>query len=98
MAIVGEASTSESVEKFVNNLREKNDILMLSKLAVNSKFDRIPARIPNGFTFEITTQGKEIDVTEDTNMLPYTNAIHPVETQNIYMPQGGMLPPPSPVI
>ena len=38
IGILGEAKTSESVERFVNNLKEKDSSLMLSKLSVNTKF------------------------------------------------------------
>ncbi len=60
IGILGEAKTSESVDAFVKGLREKDDGLILSKLSVNSKDDIIPAKIPNGFTFEIKTS--DIDV------------------------------------
>lgn len=97
IGILGEAKTSESVEKFVNGLREKNNLLMLSKLQVNTKYDPIPAKIPNGFTFEIKTNGKDVSLTDDNTSQNSTNNI-----QNIINPMtnGGNAAqlPPSPII
>lgn len=107
IGILGEARTSAGVENFVNNLKEKDNSLMLAKLAVNSRYDAVPAVIPDGFTFEIKSNDKEISLQDD---LLY-NA--PSTVQNIYntvqqplvqqgpvnrQPSGSILPPPSPII
>ena len=97
IGILGEATTSESVQDFVKGLREKNEDLMLSKLSVNSKADLIPAKIPNGFTFEIKTSRTDVSLDYDEDIL---QSINPMTTT---MTTGGsrrsqMAPPPSPVI
>ena len=70
---------------------------MLSKLSVNSKADLIPAKIPNGFTFEIKTSRTDVSLDYDEDIL---QSINPMTTT---MTTGGsrrsqMAPPPSPVI
>lgn len=103
IGILGEAKTSESVEKFVNRLREKNNLLMLSRLQVNTKYDPVPAKIPNGFTFEIKTNGKDVSLSDD-NTLPngtndIQNAISPITNGgNIPTPTNATQLPPSPII
>ena len=107
IGILGEAKTSESVERFVNNLKEKDSSLMLSKLSVNTKFDPIPAKIPDGFTFEIKSNGQDISLQDDILLQPtgipnmYDNSV-PAVVPQLPQPstpsQGGALPPPSPII
>ena len=102
IGILGEAKTSESVQDFVKGLREKNSDLMLSKLSINSKNDPIPAKIPNGFTFEIKTSKIDVALTEDD----FINTVmqnNPIQTQNITKQRGRrgpspMTPPPAPII
>ena len=69
IGILGEAKTSESVDAFVKGLREKDDGLILSKLSVNSKDDIIPAKIPNGFTFEIKTSDIDVSLNFEEEMI-----------------------------
>ena len=102
IGILGEATTSESVQDFVKGLREKNSDLMLSKLSINSKEDPVPAKIPNGFTFEIKTSRIDVSLTDDdflNNVIQNTQ----VQTQNITQQRGRkgpspMTPPPAPII
>ncbi len=102
IGILGEAKTSESVQDFVKGLREKNSDLMLSKLSINSKNDPIPAKIPNGFTFEIKTSKIDVALTEDD----FINTVmqnNPIQTQNMTKQRGRrgpspMTPPPAPII
>ena len=106
IGILGEAKTSESVENFVNRLREKNNSLMLSKLQVNTKYDSIPAKIPNGFTFEIKTNGKDVTLidesliqTQNTNIQDLMNNLPPATGyQPASSSSGVTLPPPSPIL
>lgn len=103
IGILGEAKTSESVQDFVKGLREKNSDLMLSKLSINSKTDPVPAKIPNGFTFEIKTSKIDVSLAEDElfDMSTQNNS----RRQNpIALKQRGrrgpspMTPPPAPII
>ncbi len=102
IGILGEAKTSESVQDFVKGLREKNNDLMLSKLSINSKDDPVPAKIPNGFTFEIKTS--KIDVSFDNeNILETVIQNVPNKTKDTQQQRGRrssspMTPPPYPVI
>ena len=96
IGIIGEATTSESVQDFVKGLREKNADLMLSKLSVNSKADLIPAKIPNGFTFEIKTSRTDISLDYDEDILQSVNPMTTMSTSGSRRSQ--MAPPPSPVI
>ena len=75
---------------------------MLSKLSINSKNDPIPAKIPNGFTFEIKTSKIDVALTEDD----FINTVmqnNPIQTQNMTKQRGRrgpspMTPPPAPII
>ena len=107
IGILGEATTSESVQDFVKGLREKNSDLMLSKLSINSKEDPVPAKIPNGFTFEIKTSKIDVSLTDDDflhNVMPNNqmpNQINPNTMQIQQRNRRGpapMTPPPSPII
>ncbi len=107
IGILGEATTSESVQDFVKGLREKNSDLMLSKLSINSKEDPVPAKIPNGFTFEIKTSKIDVSLTDDDflhNVMPNNqmpNQINPNTMQTQQRNRRGpapMTPPPSPII
>lgn len=103
MGIQGETTTSESVQDFVKGLREKNPDLMLSKLSVNSKEDPVPAKIPNGFTFEIKTSKINVSLDDDAAINPMLqNAINTVNQNKKTTPNKSnpvpLLPPPSPVI
>lgn len=96
IGILGEATTSESVQDFVKGLREKNSDLMLSKLSVNSKADLIPAKIPNGFTFEIKTSTTDVSLDYDEDFFP--SAINQMTSQRGGIKRSQLAPPPSPVI
>ena len=101
IGILGEAKTSESVQDFVKGLREKNSDLMLSKLSINSEEDAVPAKIPNGFTFEIKTSKIDVSLSEDDFL---NSVLQNSSVQNPTVPQRGsrgsapMTPPPSPII
>ncbi len=69
IGILGEAKTSELVDVFINGLRERNKDLMLSKLSINSKDDIIPAKIENGFTFEIKTSSVDVSLNEQEDLI-----------------------------
>lgn len=97
IGIIGEATTSESVQDFVKGLREKNADLMLSKLSVNSKSDLVPAKIPNGFTFEIKTSRTDISLDYDEDILQSINPMTTTMTTSGSR-RSQMAPPPSPVI
>ena len=94
IGIIGEATTSESVQDFVKGLREKNDKLMLSKLSVNSNADPIPSKIPNGFTFEIKTSGSNISLDFEEEDIQATTTT----TSTRGSSRSRLAPPPSPVI
>lgn len=101
IGILGETTTSESVQDFVKGLREKNSDLMLSKLSINSKEDPVPAKIQNGFTFEIKTSKTNVSLEDNAEMIQNTinsavNQTQPAApNRNNPIP---LLPPPSPVI
>ena len=95
IGIVGEAPTSESVQDFVKSLRELNPDLMLAKLSINTVNDPIPAKLKNGFTFEIKTSKTEVDLNSDEQFIQ--SSIQNTST-NINNSTNGMLPPPSPLI
>ena len=103
IGIVGESSASEDVEKFVSKIKEKNDDLMVAKLSVNTKNDPVPAKIPNGYTFEIKTTGTDIDLNaDDTSAVQgaVQDTVNAVKNGVGNIPSGGsnMAPPPAPVI
>lgn len=98
IGIVGEAKSSESVQEFVKSLREINPDLMLYKLSINSEDDNVPAKIKNGFTFEIKTSKSEINLDEDEQFIQ-SNIRN--TSSKINGPSGGgygLTPPPSPLI
>ncbi len=68
IGIIGEAKSSDSVDTFIKGLKEKNGDLTLAKLSVNTEYDPVPAKIPNGFTFEIKTSNHNIDLNNDVNL------------------------------
>lgn len=102
IGILGEAKTSESVQDFVKSLREKNPDLMLSKLSINSVNDAVPAKIPNGFTFEIKTQNIDVsfndyDVVQSATNMIQNNKVAPQRMQQPTMTQRRS-PSPSPAV
>lgn len=82
VGILGESKTSEAVNDFVRTLREKNPDLMLSKLSVNTKDDLIPAKIKNGFTFEIKTSSTSVFFAEDEAQQNLLNAQRIINQSN----------------
>lgn len=103
VGILGETTTSEAVQDFVKGLREKNPDLILSKLSVNSKEDPIPAKIPNGFTFEIKTSKTNVSLEDNAIINPMIqNTLNSVNQAQKAVPNRSnplpLLPPPSPVI
>ncbi len=105
IGIQGETTTSESVQDFVKGLREKNADLMLSKLSVNTKEDPVPAKIQNGFTFEIKTSKTNVSLDDNTAINPMLqntlNAVNQNQNQRAVPNRSNpvpLLPPPSPVI
>ncbi|MCD7780506.1 MAG: hypothetical protein LUH05_07535 [Candidatus Gastranaerophilales bacterium] len=102
IGILGESKSSESVQEFVKGLREKNPDLMLSKLSLNTKDDPVPAKIQNGFTFEIKTANTNVLLEDDTltmiqNELMQASKKMPSSGRN-GRNSSSMLPPPSPLI
>lgn len=102
IGILGEAPTSESVQDFVKGLREKNSDLMLSKLSINSKEDPVPAKLPNGFTFEIKTSKIDVSLADEDFLNTITQNM-PTQNQNQIQNRTRrgsaiMTPPPSPII
>lgn len=97
IGILGEATTSEAVYDFLNGLKAKNPDLMVSRLSINSQADLVPAKIPNGFTFEIKTSTADISLEYDD----FLQSINPMTT-TIQTSGAGrrnqVAPPPSPVI
>lgn len=106
IGMIGEAKSSESVNTFVKGLREKSPELTLSKLAINTKYDLIPAKIPNGYTFEIKTQNHDVVLsTENEEMQPsaYDNTMNNMNNMNnnpapVQNNSNNNLLPPPPVI
>ena len=102
IGIIGEAKSSAEVDNFIKGLKEKNGDLTLSKLSVNTKYDPIPGKIPNGFTFEIKTSSHDVnlDYENPQNTENYNNnsnfeqrSSYPISNSQ----QNNQLPPP-PVI
>ena len=103
IGIIGEAKTSESVNEFVRGLREKNGNLTLSKLSINTEYDKTINRIPNGYTFEVKTENHDIYM-EDGD-IPTTNTPTPTNTNRPMaapavapVSSGNTITPPPPVI
>ncbi|MCD7739730.1 MAG: hypothetical protein LUH11_00050 [Candidatus Gastranaerophilales bacterium] len=99
IGILGESKSSESVQEFVKGLREKNPDLMLAKLSINTKYDPVPAKIPNGFTFEIKTSHTDVELIDDA----LNTVQNELNKSGLKMPVYNNLsqiapPPPSPVI
>lgn len=94
IGIRGEARTSDDVERFVGNLKTKNSSLELTKLSINAQGDSLSSKIPDGYTFEIKTPGKNINFS--SNM--------PLSQKNINsgarpsVRPGRIQPPPMPII
>ena len=102
IGILEKAPTSESVQDFVKGLREKNSDLMLSKLSINSKEDPVPAKLPNGFTFEIKTSKIDVSLADEDFLNKITQNM-PTQNQNQIQNRTRrgsaiMTPPPSPII
>ena len=93
IGILGEAQTSESVNEFVNSLREKNSDLMLSKLSVNSQNDFNSNRQNTSFSFEIKTSKQSVSF--DDAVLQDT--VQTIQRKPSSSRRGSMTPPP-PVI
>ncbi len=104
IGIIGEAKTSESVETFVKSLSEKNPDLTLSKLSINSEYDAIPSKIPNGFTFEIKTLSHNISIDNSTENKDINSNRRPeirrnnVPISDVKSNNTGNLTPPPPII
>ena len=65
IGIIGEAETSEQVSAFLKGLKETKGDLSLMKISLNTPEDPIPAKIKNGFTFEIKTKDHEVYMYDD---------------------------------
>ena len=65
IGIIGEAETSEQVSAFLKGLKETKGDLSLMKISLNTPEDPIPAKIKNGFTFEIKTKDYEVYMYDD---------------------------------
>ena len=64
IGIIGEAKTSEEITAFAKELKEKKSDLSLTKISINTESDPIPAKIKDGFTFEIKTENTDIYLNE----------------------------------
>ena len=64
IGIIGEAKTSEEITAFAKELKEKKNDLSLTKISINTESDPIPAKIKDGFTFEIKTENTDIYLNE----------------------------------
>ena len=60
IGIIGEAKTSEEITAFAKELKEKKGDLSLTKISINTENDAVPAKIKDGFTFEIKTENTDI--------------------------------------
>ena len=104
IGILGESKSSEAVSSFVNGLKEKNENLILSKLAVNSQHDLIPGKIPNGFTFEIKTANTPVDLYADETANAVEQTVEQVKqtgrmaTRGSRRSSSSSLTPPPPMI
>ncbi len=104
IGILGEAKTSESVQIFVDNLKEKNSDLMLTKLSINAQSDSIKSKIPDGYTFEIKTPDKNVSFEESLPQQTQSSIQSMIENlrrgvSGVSSYNGGSaLPPPSPII
>lgn len=102
IGILGESKSSDLVNEFVKSLREKNPDLMVSKLSVNTIDDPVPAKIKNGFTFEIKTSSKDVYINESDDVIQ--NAVQNGQNMvnnarnNIGRGKRQSLTPPPPVI
>ena len=92
IGILGEAKNSESVQIFVDQLKEKNNSLSLTKLSVNSQGDSLNSKIPDGYTFEIKTPMGNINFDMQNQASQINNG------NDGYNPDARRLPPPSPII
>lgn len=95
IGILGEAKTSESVQVFIDHLKERNNILMLTKLSVNSQNDSINSKIPDGYTFEIKSPDSDISF----EMPGIDRILAPNDRdQRSFRFYNPLQPPPSPII
>ena len=101
IGILGEAKTSESVQFFVDNLKEKNADLMLTKLSINAQNDSINSKIPDGYTFEIKTPDTDVNL-EDSALQQtstvFQNALNQIRNGGLGASRSSVTPPPSPII
>lgn len=65
IGIIGEAETSEQVSAFLKGLKETKGDLSLMKISLNTPEDPVPAKIKNGFTFEIKTKDHDVYLYDD---------------------------------
>lgn len=102
IGILGEARTSDSVQLFVDNLKEKNSDLMLTKLSINAQTDSIKSKIPDGYTFEIKTPDKNVNFEEGLPQQTQTSFQNMFESirrgVSSYGNSSGSSLPPSPII
>ena len=65
IGIIGEAETSEQVSAFLKGLKETKSDLSLMKISLNTPEDPVPAKIKDGFTFEIKTKDHDVYLYDD---------------------------------
>ncbi|MBQ4078662.1 PilN domain-containing protein [bacterium] len=65
IGIIGEAETSEQVSAFLKGLKETKGDLSLMKISLNTPEDPVPAKIQDGFTFEIKTKDHDVYLYDD---------------------------------
>lgn len=91
IGILGEAQTSESVNEFVNSLREKNGDLMLSKLSVNTQNDFSSTKQNTSFSFEIKTSKQSVSFDDAVLQNPIQTT---VKRKSSSSKRKSMTPPP----
>lgn len=69
IGIIGEAKTSEEITAFAKELKEKKPDLSLTKISINTENDAVPAKIKDGFTFEIKTENTDVYLYDEENSL-----------------------------
>ena len=110
IGIIGEAKTSEEITAFAKELKEKKSDLSLTKISINTESDPVPAKIKDGFTFEIKTENTDIYLNEGSplsmsniqSQMSNAQSAQPARaTRGAKRPRGssrGTMAPPPPII
>ena len=105
IGIIGEAKTSEEITAFAKELKEKKSDLSLTKISINTESDAVPAKIKDGFTFEIKTENTDIYLHDEEismqsvqeqiqNISPAQSSSRSVRKRSSGSSRGTMAPPP----